>query len=261
MARSPIDWDAYLDEFHARNPGITEAVLARCNAGHVNPYGWLLDGVDPASQIVDLGCGSASARPADARRWVGLDRSAGELHLARESGRGEVIRSDATMLPIVDGSVDVVTCSMALMLVRPLGAALAEIRRVLRGNGELRLLLPTPSPLTASDRLRYLQLFWAARSTAKFPPTPLRRRAAHTLAKYDLRVESDESRRFDYPITNSSDADRFVNSWYLPRTSAARRDAARTRAGAMAPVTTGVPFRRVIARRAAVEASAGVSGQ
>ncbi len=243
------DWDAYLDEFHARNPGITEEVLARCTAHQATPYDWLLDGVDPSARIVDLGCGSGPARPADALRWVGLDRSVGELHRAQEVGKSAVILGDASRLPIADGTVDVVTCSLALMLIRPLDDALREIHRVLREGGELRLLLPTPGPLTAADRMRYLRLFWAARSTTKFPPTPLRRKAVATLERADLRVESDESRRFDHPITDPSHADRFVASWYLPGTTAARRDAARSRARAMVPVTMGIPFRRVIARR------------
>jgi SAM-dependent methyltransferase len=246
---TPVDWDTYLDEFHARNPGITEEVLARCTAGQATPYGWLLDGVDPSARIVDLGCGSGPARPTGAHRWVGLDRSVGELRRARETGRSAVVLGDATRLPIADGTVDVVTCSLALMLVRPLDEALAEIHRSLRDGGQLRLLLPTPGPLTAADRVRYLQLFWAARSTTKFPPTSLRKRAGATLERANLRVESDESRRFDHPITGPSDADRFVDSWYLPGTTTARRDAARSRARAMVPVTMGIPLRRVIARR------------
>lgn len=248
MTRLPIDWDAYLDEFHARNPGITEEVLARCTAGQATPYDWLLDGTDPSARNVDLGCGSGPTQPAGGPGWVGLDRSAGELRRAQETGRRAVILGDATRLPIADGTVDVAICSMALMLVRPLGDALGEIHRILRGNGQLRLLLPTPGPLTAADRLRYLRLFWAARSPTKFPSTPLRRRAAETLETFSLRVVSDESRRFDYPVDDPSDADRFVNSWYLPGTSTARRDDARMRARSMAPVTMGISFRRLIAR-------------
>jgi SAM-dependent methyltransferase len=248
MDRS-VDWDAYLDQFHERHPGITEDVLARCTAEGATPYEWLLDGVDPSGRIVDLGCGSGPARPLDPTHWVGLDRSTEELRRARDGGRSTLVLGDVTSLPIPNGSVDVVTCSMALMLVRPLGPALEEIHRVLRPSGELRLLLATPTPLTTRDRLRYLRLFWAARSPARFPPSPLRgRAAAETLQGSCLRVESDESRRFEYPLAEGTDAARFVDSWYLPGTSEHRRGKARALARAMVPTTVGIPLRRVVGR-------------
>jgi SAM-dependent methyltransferase len=250
MRRQTVDWDAYLDQFHARLPGITEDVLARCTTGGSTPYEWLLDGVDPSGRIVDLGCGSGPARPPNALRWVGLDRSAEEIRRARDGGRSTLVLGDVTSLPIPDGRVDVVTCSMALMLVRPLGPALEEIHRVLRPAGELRLLLATPTPLTTRDRLRYMRLFWAARSPARFPPSPLRgHAAAETLERSFLRVESDESRRFEYPLVDAPEAARFVDSWYLPGTSEHRRGRARAQALAMVPAAVGIPFRRVVARR------------
>ncbi|CAN5743105.1 hypothetical protein BH23ACT2_BH23ACT2_17930 [soil metagenome] len=249
MTGGPTDWDTYLDEFHARHPGITEDVLTRCTATGENPYEWLVDGVAPSARIIDVGCGSGPARPPGARRWVGLDRSPEELRRAQEVGRTPLSLGDITSLPIAGGSVDVATCSMALMLVRTLDRALGEIHRILRPDGELRLLLATPRPLTAADRLRYLQLFWAARSTTKFPPSPLRGRGAvETLGRCSLHVESDESRRFGYPLIDPSDADRFTDSWYLPGTPGTRRVSAAHRGRAMAPTTIGIPFRRIIAR-------------
>ncbi len=148
---------------------------------------------------------------------------------------------------------------MSLMLVRPLDEALGEIHRVLRHDGQLRLLLPTYAPLTATDRWHYAQLFWSARSTTKFPPTPLRRRAGTVLGTHGLRVESDESRRFAHRVAEPVDADRFVDSWYLPGVSLVRLDAARRRAREMVPVDIGVPLRRVIARRVGMpSATSGV---
>lgn len=88
------------------------------------------------------------ARPRGAKCWVGLDRSQRELQRAVELGRSTLLRGDITRLPIGDRSTDVVTSSMAMMLVHPIDVALGEIRRSLRDAGELRLLLPTPSPLT-----------------------------------------------------------------------------------------------------------------
>ena len=104
------------------------------------------------------------------------------------------------------------------------------------------------APLTMADRRRYLCLFWAARSTTKFPPTALRSRAGATLASAGFDVEADEARRFGYPLEGPEDADRFVDSWYLPGTTAHRREAARRRAADLAPAVIGIPLRRMIVR-------------
>lgn len=241
------DWPAYLDTFHAANPGITEDVVARCAVDGGSPYDWLIDGLDPSAPILDIACGSGSAKPTDAHRWIGVDLSAAELQRARGDGRVTVILGDATNLPVPDACFDAITCSMALMLVDPLDRAVAEICRALRPGGRLLLLLPARSPLTVRDRITYLRLFWAARSTTKFPPSPLRHRAANALAAHGLEVESDQHRRFSYPLIGTADAERFVNSWYLPGTPPERRAAAGERAAALAPTSIGVPFRRVIA--------------
>ncbi len=250
MFRHPIDWNSYLDGFHASFPGITEDVLARCSSDQLTPYGWLTDGVDDGARMLDLGCGSGPARPPGAARWVGLDRSARELQRAAELRRGSLLRGDITQLPIGDRSVDVVTSSMTMMLVHPIDVALREIRRVLRDSGELRLLLPTSSPLTMLDRVTYVRLFWAARSTTKFPPTAMRAKARNTLESSGFTVLSDERLRFDHPVDDPTAADRFINSWYLPTTTDARRAAARERAETMAPFHIGIPLRRIVARRA-----------
>lgn len=249
MIRRQIDWPAYLGDFHSSFPGITEDVLARCSSSQGSPYEWLTEGVDDQARLLDLGCGSGPARPARATRWVGVDRSPRELQRAVELGRSTVLRGDITQLPIGDGSNDVVTSSMAMMLVHPIDVALGEIGRVLRHAGELRLLLPTRSPLTTLDRVNYLRLFWAARSTTKFPPTTMRAAAKDRLGSSGFTVLSDDHLRFDYRVTDAADADRFINSWYLPSTTDDRRAIARKRAGAMAPFDIGIPLRRIVARR------------
>lgn len=249
MIRRPTDWDTYLADFHASFPGITEDVLVRCSSGSLTPYAWLTEGVHAQDQVLDLGCGSGPARPQRATRWIGLDRSQGELQRAQQLDRGILLRGDITRLPIADRSIDVVTSSMAMMLVNPIDEALAEIHRVLRGSGELRLLLPTSTPLTTSDRIAYLRLFWAARSTTKFPPTSMRGTAPRTLESHGFEVVSDERIRFDLPINDPTGAARFVNSWYLPSTSDARRASARHRLATMAPIRIGIPLQRIIARR------------
>ena len=245
----PTSWPSYLAEFHSMNPGITEDVLGRCTSHVGSPYAWLTENIVPSERVLDLACGSAPAKPPGALHWIGLDLSEAELDRVRGGGNSALIIGDATTLPIRDGTVDVVTCSMALMLVQPLDHALAEIHRVLVPGGRLMLLLPERRPLHLTDRIAYLRLFWAARSTTKFPPTALRGHAAGELTRHGLQVASDDSRRFDYLIHGPADADRFVDSWYLPGVPEQRRDAARKRARSMAPVSIGIPLRRLIARR------------
>ncbi len=62
-------------------------------------------------------------------------------------------------------------------------------------------------------------------------------------------VLSDEGVRFDHPVDDAADARRFIDSWYLPSTTDARRAAARERAGTMAPFRIGIPLRRIVAGR------------
>ncbi len=243
------DWGVYLDSFHRANPGITEDVLTRCVADGSTPYSWLTDGLDSSATILDVACGSGPTMPAGADHWIGIDLSESELRRAQSSEKFAVILGDATKLPVPDLSVDVVSCSMALMLVRPLDLSLAEISRVLRPGGRLLLLLPARRPLTMADRLSYVRLFWAARSTTKFPPTELRRSAERALGRHGLRVESDDTRRFAYRLDGVAAADRFVDSWYLPGVSAERCAHARARATRLSPRDIGIPFRRVIARK------------
>lgn len=246
---NPTDWPSYLAEFHATNAGITEDVLNGCSLHGRSPYAWLTETVDPSRRILDLACGSGPAKPNGAQQWIGLDLSAAELARARSGGNGTLIRGDATALPIPDANVDTVTCSMALMLVQPLDRALAELHRVLKPGGHVLLLLPAHRPLRVADRLAYLRLFFAARSTTKFPPSALRRHAAESLARHGMLIESDQSRRFTYWLAKPSDADLLCDSWYLPGVSPRRRGAARDRARAMIPGPIGIPLRRIIARR------------
>ena len=244
------DWPSYLASSHAMNPGITEDVLSRCASDGTSPYEWLTETVDPADRVLDLACGSGPAKPAVFRQWTGLDLSAAELDRALSNGPDSLLLGDATAVPIRDQCVDTVTCSMALMLVQPLNQSLTEVHRVLEPGGRLLLLLPARRPLHFVDQAAYARLFWVARSTTKFPPTAMRRHAAESLASHGLLVESDESRRFEYPMQDPADADRLVDSWYLPGVPTHRRDAARARARRMRRATIGIPLRRVIARRA-----------
>jgi len=242
-------WGDYLDSFHAQRPGITEDVLARCtNRNGASPYAWLTDRVEIVGRVLDLACGSGPTRALVAGSWTGVDRSVAELHCARQHGRTPLVRADMTGVPIRDCSVDVVLCSMALMLVEP-SSVLGEIHRILVPSGQVRILLPSATPLTLSDRWRYLRLFVASRASIRFPPTPLRRHAAEALAAAGLLVESDRSERFTYPIDTHEDADLFVDSWYQPTKRLTDIEARPRNDGLPPRRAVGVPLRRIIAHK------------
>jgi SAM-dependent methyltransferase len=65
-----------------------------------------------------------------------------ELAAARVAGAGPLLRASATAIPLRDVSVDVVTCSMSLMVFSPLPQVLAETARVLRPGGRLVATIP-----------------------------------------------------------------------------------------------------------------------
>jgi SAM-dependent methyltransferase len=161
-------WSSYLDSFHADQPGITEAVLARCHYDGTNPYDWVLSGIPSTGTVLDLGCGSAPTYQPEARLWAGVDRSATELAAGHARGVPRLGLADASSLPFAAHSFDTVVCAMALMLFAPLSEALREIHRVLRPHGAVHALLPATRPLTVADRVRLGRLFAALHSRHGF---------------------------------------------------------------------------------------------
>lgn len=244
-----VVWDDYVESFHDHRPGITEEILVRCvDATGSTPYQWLIDGIDPAAMVLDVGCGSAPTRPLLGERWVGIDRSSSELWGASRQHRDGLVRGAATKLPIRAGTVDVVIFSMALMLIDPLAEALAEAHRVLALDGELRVLLPTNRPLTLPDRWAYARLSTVARSTPRFPPSPLRRTVdAFEVAAFE--ITSDDAQRFICPLDDDEGVRNFVESWYTPGQSLDRKARHSRMAMRHMPREVGVPLRRIIARR------------
>jgi SAM-dependent methyltransferase len=241
-------WDAYLADFHAQRPGITEDLLAPAQLPDgTDPYAWLLEGVPDAGRILDLACGSAPLRAALGDRWVGIDRSAAELARAASLDSSAILRGDATALPFADGSFAAVVCSMALMLIRPIEAATAELIRVLRPGGTLHVLLPTTAPLHWKDRARFARLYATIRAMAQLPPTAMRRRPGATLARFGFEVVDDRRARFAYPIRNGADADRLVDALYLPGVAPDRIEAGKHRARGWVGSEIGLPLHRIIA--------------
>ncbi|MGI8808274.1 MAG: class I SAM-dependent DNA methyltransferase [Acidimicrobiales bacterium] len=253
------DWDEYVARYHDANAGITEDVLvdARDDRGRT-PYDWLVDAVPPGTAtVVDLACGSGPlARLLAASRMVGVDRSAAELARARgRSGApaGLLVRAEASALPITGGCADAVVSSMALMLLRPLDAALAEISRLLRPGGTFVATIPiraaAPGP---GGTPAFAGILGALGQTTQRYPEPLDRATLPgRFSAHGLTLHDDETMLFARTVRGPDDAERVIRSFYSPGAGPDRVAAAvvelqdRVRA---APVGITYRIRRLVAR-------------
>lgn len=242
------EWDGYIERFHAGRPGVTEALLGRSvDDEDRTAYDWITEAL-PAGIVVDLGCGSAPTQSM-VPRWVGVDRSRPELDVARRHGRGPLVAASATALPLRDRSVDAAMAAMSLMVIDDPATAVAELARVLRLGGTLRVLLPTDRPLTAADRARYgLLLAVLGRRAMPFPRPDVADDPGPLLAAAGFDVVSDERRRFRFAVIDRADADLFIDSLYLPNVSARRVGVARAVTRSSGHGEIGIPLRRVTAR-------------
>ncbi|GAA2316065.1 hypothetical protein GCM10010149_80160 [Nonomuraea roseoviolacea subsp. roseoviolacea] len=102
--------------------------------------GRILDDL-PAGDALDAACGTGRVAAALARRGhrvLGVDGSPDMLARARARvPQGVFSLGDLGDLPVPDGSVDLVVCSLALTHVPSLGPAMAEFARVLRPGGHV----------------------------------------------------------------------------------------------------------------------------
>ena len=247
-------WTSYLDRFHEHRPGITEDVLSEaCDVDGTNPYTWLLAVVpcNPGVVALDLACGSGPLQIADSHlRWVGVDRSPGELARAGSATPRMLVRGDGQRQPFRDATFDLVACSMALMLFNPVDAVVAEIHRVLRDDGTLVLLLPGSLPLSTRDRVRYVRLLAALRELRPAYPNSVHLGRLHArLERAGFAVVSDERRCFRYPLRDEQHAQRFVESIYAPGHPPSHIEAAVRAATSWVGSSIGIPLRRVVCRK------------
>lgn len=238
-----VSWDDYVAEYHDANPGITEDLLAgaRDGAGRT-PYDWVVEAVPAgASPVVDLACGSGPlARALGTTRVIGVDRSAGEL--ARAAGLR--VRADATALPLAGGSAGGVVSSMALMLLHPLEAVLAEVARVLRRGGAFVATVPSRGAPGFADILRALD------QVGVEYPEPLESGGlAERFAASGLTLGAEETEVFNRAVAGPDDAARIVRSFYAPGAGANRVAAAVEDFRRAAPTEVAYRLRRLVARR------------
>jgi SAM-dependent methyltransferase len=241
----PEPWDSYLVDYHDTNPGITEDCLsgARDDAGR-SPYDWLVEALPAgATSVVDVACGSGPVAGLVAGATViGVDQSAGELSRAR----GLRVRARACALPLAGGCADAVVSSMALMLLHPLEAVLAEVARVLRPGGTFVATMPrrsAGSPVFAAI-LRDLDQIGLTY------PEPLDGGdAPERFAAAGFRLVADESAVFARVVQGPDDAEHVVRSFYAPGAGEDRVAAAVTALQRAAPVAVGYRIRRLVARR------------
>ena len=243
-------WRDYLERFHHDRPGITTDTLGTAHHDGTDPYQWALEPLGTPPRLIDIACGDApifDRTPSPG--WVGLDTSTSELHRARTHEAPSLIQADATRIPLATATAPAVICSMALMIIQPLDAVLAEIRRVLTPDGTAVALLPGGWPLTGGDLYRYTQLMITLRRPRLAYPNDrhLTRLRTHT-HQAGLAIVDDRRRRFALPLPDNQAAERFVASLYLPGVHPARYQRAASRATRWVPGAIGIPLRRITLR-------------
>jgi len=142
-------------------PWIYDAMCALAEATGLRRWReWLARGA--RGRTLDLGCGTGRNLPlfpAQAQ-IVGVDFTIDSLLRARKrEPRALLVRASAEALPFREGSFDTVVSGLLLCSVSRPDVAVGEMRRVLRDDGELRLLEHVRS-----------QLPWKARAQDFFQP-------------------------------------------------------------------------------------------
>ena len=115
------------------------ALVERCGLGRWRQ--WLVEGA--VGRTLDIGCGTGRNLPlVDAHvRVIGLDPAHASLLAARRRAPGvPLVRGDAHALPFRDGAFDTVLSGLVFCSVPDPVRGLAEVRRVLKPGGTLRML-------------------------------------------------------------------------------------------------------------------------
>jgi ubiquinone/menaquinone biosynthesis C-methylase UbiE len=153
-------------------PWIYDAMCALAEAAGLRRWReWLARGA--RGRTLDVGCGTGRNLPLfpAQTRIVGVDFTLDPLLRARRrEPRAHLVRASAEALPFRDGSFDTVVSGLVLCSVARPRAAVAEMRRVLRDDGELRLLEHVRATRPWKARLQdLLQPAWTALSGGCHP--------------------------------------------------------------------------------------------
>jgi len=117
--------------------------------------------LDLCTGTADLAIAAIDAQPS-ARRVIGVDFAHAMLRVGRDKivagHRIDLVRGDATRVPLRDGAVDAITIGFGIRNVEDTGAACDEMRRVLAPGGRIAI-LEFAIPTTPGVRALYLWYF------------------------------------------------------------------------------------------------------
>jgi ubiquinone/menaquinone biosynthesis C-methylase UbiE len=123
-------------------PWMYDALCHVCERGGFDRWRrWLVGGA--RGRTLDLGCGTGRNLPwlPSAARAVGVDPSPAALARARRRTPGvPLVQARAEALPFRDAAFDTVVSGLVFCSIDDPAHGLAEVRRVLRADGELRML-------------------------------------------------------------------------------------------------------------------------
>jgi ubiquinone/menaquinone biosynthesis C-methylase UbiE len=144
-------------------PWLYDALCALCERAGLGGWrSWLVAGA--RGRVLDLGCGTGRNLPLvpAGARAVGLDPSWASLQRARRRGpRVPLVVGSAEALPFRDGAFDTVLSGLVFCSVPDPASGLREVRRVLRADGQLRMLEHVRSTRAWKARAQvFLQPAW-----------------------------------------------------------------------------------------------------
>lgn len=164
---------AYATAFLGYDPDELASLPAECTAsfaGIGNPLA--IGAIQSGESVVDIGCGAgtdlllAAKRVGPRGRAIGIDMTEAMIARARDSivksgmNHVEIREGDATALPVVDSSVDVIISNGVLNLVPEKELGFSEIVRILRPGGRLHL-ADIALDRELSDEVRHNVDLWA----------------------------------------------------------------------------------------------------